>query len=86
MVRRRRARGSPAHMPHTRAGLHILIVAPGRHPAATVERAIMRLTGLDLKMEQYARGVRFVASVHRAAGRAGLPPAERTGFVRQSWL
>src|SRR5688572_20905934 len=30
-------------MPDTRAGLQILIVAPGRHPAAAVERAMLRL-------------------------------------------
>ncbi len=37
-----------------------------------MERAILRITGLDLKMEQYARGERFVAAVERAAGPAGL--------------
>ena len=37
-----------------------------------MERAILRVTGLDLKMEQYARGERFVAAVERAAGPAGL--------------
>jgi coenzyme F420 biosynthesis associated uncharacterized protein len=37
-----------------------------------MERAILRITGLDLKMEQYARGERFVAAVDRAAGPAGL--------------
>jgi coenzyme F420 biosynthesis associated uncharacterized protein len=37
-----------------------------------MERAILRITGLDLKLEQYARGERFVAAVHRAAGPAGL--------------
>ncbi len=37
-----------------------------------MERAILRITGLDLKMEQYARGERFVAAVQRAAGPAGL--------------
>lgn len=34
-----------------------------------LERAIMRFTGLDLKMEQYAAGERFVAAVMRARGR-----------------
>jgi putative hydrolase len=35
-----------------------------RNEARTaVERAIMRLTGLDLKMEQYAAGERFVTVV-----------------------
>jgi coenzyme F420 biosynthesis associated uncharacterized protein len=37
-----------------------------------IERAILRITGLDLKLEQYARGERFVAAVERAAGAAGL--------------
>jgi coenzyme F420 biosynthesis associated uncharacterized protein len=37
-----------------------------------VERAIMRLTGLDLKMEQYAAGERFADAVIRQRGRAFL--------------
>jgi coenzyme F420 biosynthesis associated uncharacterized protein len=37
-----------------------------------MERAILRITGLDLKLEQYARGERFVAAVQRKAGPAGL--------------
>jgi coenzyme F420 biosynthesis associated uncharacterized protein len=37
-----------------------------------MERAILRITGLDLKMEQYAKGERFVAAVERSAGAAGL--------------
>jgi coenzyme F420 biosynthesis associated uncharacterized protein len=37
-----------------------------------MERAILRITGLDLKLEQYARGERFVAAVERTAGPAGL--------------
>lgn len=35
----------------------------------TLERAIMRLTGLDLKMEQYAAGERFADAVIAARGR-----------------
>jgi coenzyme F420 biosynthesis associated uncharacterized protein len=35
-----------------------------------IERAIMRLTGLDLKMEQYAAGERFVGAVIDQRGRA----------------
>ena len=31
-------------MPNTRAGLNILVVAPGRHPADDVERAVARLS------------------------------------------
>jgi putative hydrolase len=37
-----------------------------------VERAIMRLTGLDLKMEQYAAGERFADAVIKERGRAFL--------------
>jgi coenzyme F420 biosynthesis associated uncharacterized protein len=36
------------------------------------ERAIMRLTGMDLKMEQYRRGEKFVAAIARQAGPAAL--------------
>jgi coenzyme F420 biosynthesis associated uncharacterized protein len=42
-----------------------------------VERAIMRITGLDLKMEQYVAGERFVTAVIAARGR---------DFVNQVWL
>jgi putative hydrolase len=41
-----------------------------------LERAIMRLTGLDLKMEQYIAGERFVDAVIKARGRA---------FLNQVW-
>ncbi|HSO02443.1 MAG TPA: zinc-dependent metalloprotease, partial [Gaiellaceae bacterium] len=37
-----------------------------------VERAIMRLTGLDLKMEQYAAGERFADAVIAQRGREFL--------------
>ena len=37
-----------------------------------MERAILRITGLDLKMEQYARGERFVAGIERIAGPVAL--------------
>jgi coenzyme F420 biosynthesis associated uncharacterized protein len=37
-----------------------------------VERAIMRLTGLDLKMEQYAAGERFADAVIERRGREFL--------------
>jgi len=36
------------------------------------ERAILRLTGLDLKLEQYKRGERFVRAVAEARGREAL--------------
>ncbi|MGI8872345.1 MAG: zinc-dependent metalloprotease [Candidatus Limnocylindria bacterium] len=41
-----------------------------------LERALMRITGLDLKMEQYAAGERFVDEVIRERGR---------GFVNRVW-
>ena len=36
------------------------------------ERAMMRLTGMDLKMEQYRKGEEFVAAVARASGSKAL--------------
>lgn len=36
------------------------------------ERIVMRVTGLDLKMEQYRQGEVFVAEVARAGGPEGL--------------
>ena len=33
---------------------------------------MMRLTGMDLKMEQYRKGERFVAEIERLAGAAAL--------------
>jgi coenzyme F420 biosynthesis associated uncharacterized protein len=36
------------------------------------ERAILRLTGLDLKLEQYKRGERFVRAIADAGGREAL--------------
>lgn len=36
------------------------------------ERAILRLTGMDLKLEQYKRGERFVRAVAEARGRPAL--------------
>jgi uncharacterized protein (DUF2342 family) len=44
-----------------------------RNEARTsLERAVMRLTGLDLKMEQYAAGERLVSAVLTARGREFL--------------
>ncbi|HEY5495064.1 MAG TPA: zinc-dependent metalloprotease [Candidatus Limnocylindrales bacterium] len=37
-----------------------------------MERAILRITGMDLKMEQYARGERFVAGIERLGGPVAL--------------
>ncbi|MBI2777137.1 MAG: zinc-dependent metalloprotease [Chloroflexi bacterium] len=36
------------------------------------ERAVLRLTGMDLKMEQYRKGERFVRAVAEARGRTAL--------------
>jgi coenzyme F420 biosynthesis associated uncharacterized protein len=36
------------------------------------ERAVLRLTGMDLKLEQYAKGERFVRAVAEAKGRTAL--------------
>jgi coenzyme F420 biosynthesis associated uncharacterized protein len=44
---------------------------------SAIERAIMRLTGLDLKMEQYEAGERFVTAVIAARDR---------DFLNQVWL
>ena len=37
-----------------------------------LEGAMMRLTGMDLKMEQYSKGEQFVAAVAREGGRDAL--------------
>jgi coenzyme F420 biosynthesis associated uncharacterized protein len=44
---------------------------------SAIERAIMRITGLDLKMEQYVAGERFVTAVIAARGRE---------FMNRVWL
>ncbi len=36
------------------------------------ERAILRLTGMDVKLEQYKKGERFVAAIAQGGGRAAL--------------
>ncbi|HLE79373.1 MAG TPA: zinc-dependent metalloprotease, partial [Candidatus Limnocylindrales bacterium] len=36
------------------------------------ERAVLRLTGMDLKLEQYRRGELFVRAVAEARGRVAL--------------
>jgi coenzyme F420 biosynthesis associated uncharacterized protein len=43
-----------------------------RERRSPFERAIMRLTGMDLKLEQYKKGERFVRAIATAAGPAGL--------------
>jgi coenzyme F420 biosynthesis associated uncharacterized protein len=36
------------------------------------ERAMLRITGMDLKLEQYRKGERFVAAIHERGGPAAL--------------
>ncbi len=43
-----------------------------RAKRSPMERAILRLTGMDLKMEQYQRGERFVAAIASARGSEAL--------------
>ena len=43
-----------------------------REQRTPYERAMLRITGMDLKMEQYRRGEAFVAAIERAAGAAAL--------------
>lgn len=43
-----------------------------RSRRSPLERIVFRLTGLDLKLEQYRRGQRFVAGLVNAAGRSAL--------------
>ncbi|HET7028419.1 MAG TPA: zinc-dependent metalloprotease [Candidatus Limnocylindrales bacterium] len=43
-----------------------------RNRRSPMERAILRLTGMDLKMEQYQRGERFVAAIAAARGGTAL--------------
>jgi coenzyme F420 biosynthesis associated uncharacterized protein len=43
-----------------------------REHRTAFERAVMRLTGMDLKMEQYAKGERFVRAIADAGGPAAL--------------
>ncbi len=42
-----------------------------RQQRSPFERAMLRITGMDLKMEQYRKGEAFVAEIDRLAG----PPA-----------
>ena len=43
-----------------------------REQRTPYERAMLRITGMDLKMEQYRKGEAFVAAIERAAGAAAL--------------
>ncbi|MEX1277915.1 MAG: zinc-dependent metalloprotease, partial [Chloroflexota bacterium] len=45
----------------------------GRHRRrGPLEQVVLRLTGLDLKLEQYAEGERFVAAVVARGGQAAF--------------
>ena len=43
-----------------------------RQQRSGFERAMMRLTGMDLKMEQYRKGEEFVAAIARGRGHEAL--------------
>jgi len=43
-----------------------------REQRTPFERAMLRITGMDLKMEQYRKGEAFVAAIERAAGATAL--------------
>ncbi len=43
-----------------------------REQRTTFERAMLRITGMDIKMEQYRQGEAFVAGIERLAGAAAL--------------
>ncbi len=43
-----------------------------REQRTTFERAMMRITGMDLKMEQYRKGEAFVAAIARSGGTEAL--------------
>jgi len=43
-----------------------------RQQRSPFERAMLRITGMDLKMEQYRKGESFVAGIERLAGAAAL--------------
>ncbi len=43
-----------------------------REQRTTFERAMLRITGMDLKMEQYRKGELFVAGIERLGGAAAL--------------
>jgi coenzyme F420 biosynthesis associated uncharacterized protein len=43
-----------------------------RQQRSPFERAMLRITGMDLKMEQYRKGEAFVAGIERLAGAAAL--------------
>lgn len=43
-----------------------------REQRTAFERAMMRITGMDLKMEQYRKGEEFVAAIARTGGAAAL--------------
>ena len=46
-----------------------------REQRTPFERAMLRITGMDLKMEQYRKGEAFVAEIERLGGRRGAAAA-----------
>lgn len=54
------------------AGIRRRFEARRRQRRRGIDRIIARITGLDLKMEQYRRGERFVAGVYAAGGEAAI--------------
>ena len=54
------------------AGIRSRFEARRRQRRRGIDRVIARLTGLDLKLEQYRRGERFVAGVFAAGGDAAI--------------
>jgi len=59
------ARGSVVPIPTGHSGFTYWVDLDG-------ERAVMRLTGMDIKLEQYRKGERFVRMIAEAAGASAL--------------
>ena len=69
--RLRHGRGRPGSRARRRADQRPLPRASPRR-RSPFERAILRLTGMDLKLEQYRKGERFVRTIAEAGGPAAL--------------
>ncbi|MGZ6269161.1 MAG: zinc-dependent metalloprotease, partial [Candidatus Limnocylindrales bacterium] len=52
-----------------------------RERRSPFERAVLRLTGMDLKMEQYRKGERFVAALAGSGGPCPAGPLGRAGIA-----
>ena len=62
------------------AGIRERFDARRNQRRGTFDRLVSRLTGMDLKLEQYRRGERFVAGVAATGGRRAVAAhLERTG-------